>query len=141
MNDHALLRLDANLVLILHFAFAGFVVVSLLLIIVGGLRRWSWIRNPWFRAAHLAAIAVVAAESWLGVTCPLTTLEMGLRERAGEATYGGSCIAFWVQRLLYYSAPPWVFVIAYTLFGLAVVAAWIVFRPRPFRSGRPEERG
>ena len=136
MNRSAILRAVADGVLITHAAFAAFVVIGLLLIVCGGFRRWHWIRNPWFRMAHLAAIGVVAVQSWLGVVCPLTTLEMSLRERAGEATYGGTCIAYWLQRLLYYEAPPWVFVVSYTLFGLVVVGSWIVFRPRPFRDGR-----
>ncbi len=136
MNHHATLGVGANAVLVVHVLFAGFVVVGLLLIIAGGLRRWSWVRNPWFRSAHLAAIGVVIVESWLGLACPLTIWELDLRERAGEAAYGGGCFAYWLQRLLYVDAPPWVFVVAYTLFGLAVVAAWVLVRPRRFRSAR-----
>ena len=33
----------------------------------------------------------------------------------------------------YYQAAPWVFAVAYTLFGLAVVASWVKVRPRSFR--------
>jgi polyferredoxin len=86
--------------------------------------------------AHLAATGVVVVQAWFGVICPLTTLEMSLRERAGDLTYGGTCIAHWLQKLLYYEAPPWAFVVSYTLFGLVVVGSWIGFRPRPFRDGR-----
>jgi hypothetical protein len=35
-----------------------------------------------------------------------------------------------VSRLLYHDAPPWVFIVAYTLFGLLVAAAWWIFPPR-----------
>ena len=31
-------------------------VIGLLLVVIGGLRRWAWVRNPGFRLAHLAAI-------------------------------------------------------------------------------------
>ena len=136
MNRSAILRVVADVVLITHVAFVAFVVIGLLLIVCGGFRRWNWIRNPWFRTAHLAATGVVVAQAWFGVICPLTTLEMSLRERAGDVTYGGTCIAHWLQKLLYYEAPPWVFVVSYTLFGLVVVGSWIGFRPRPFRDGR-----
>ena len=104
-----------------------------MLIVIGGFRRWTWIRNPWFRLGHLAGIALVIVQSWCGVICPLTTLEMYLREKAGEPTYGGTFIAHWLQKLLYYEAPDWVFTICYTTFGLAVVGSWIGFRPRPLR--------
>ena len=77
---------------------------------------------------------MVAVQSWFGLTCPLTILEMNLRDRAGDATYDSTFIAHWLQRLLFYEAPPWVFTVGYTLFGLLVVASWLKFRPRSFRN-------
>ena len=129
-NTH---RLLADLVLITHVAFVGFVVIGLLAIICGGFCGWKWIRNPWFRAAHLAGIGVVVVQAWFGIVCPLTTLEMYLREQAGDLTYSGTFIAHWLRHLLFYQAPLWAFAVCYTLFGLAVIASWLKFRPRPFR--------
>lgn len=123
-------RLFADAVLVLHIALAAFIVGALMCIIAGGLRRWGWIRNPWFRLAHLLAIAVVVAESWLGMVCPLTTLEMWLRAKSGGPTYEGAFIEHWLQSLLYYDAPPWVFIAAYSLFGALVAAAWWCWPPR-----------
>ena len=123
----------ADLVLVTHVAFVIFIVVGLLLIVCGGFRGWKWIRNPWFRALHLTGIGLVVVQSWLGLDCPLTTLEMNLRERAGDAAYGTTFIAHWLQKFLYYEAPPWIFVVGYTVFGLMVVASWLRFRPRSFR--------
>ena len=77
-----------------------------------------------------AIVGIVVAQAWLGQACPLTTLEMWLRRQAGEATYGASFIEYWVQRLLYYEAPSWVFTLAYSLFALGVAAAWWYFPPR-----------
>ena len=129
----------ADLVLVTHIVFVAFVVVGLPLIWCGGWRGWKWIRNPWFRALHLAAIGLIVAQAWVGVVCPLTTLEMSLREKAGDATYQNTFIAHWLQQLLYYDAPPWMFVVGYTLFGLAVAGSWWKFRPRPFRK-RPNTK-
>jgi multisubunit Na+/H+ antiporter MnhB subunit len=126
-------RILADIVLITHVAFVAFVVLGLLAILVGGACGWNWIRNPWFRAGHLAAIGVVVVQAWLGVICPLTTIELWLREHSGEPTYNGSFIAHWLQKLLYFEAPDWVFVAGYTVFGLAVIGSWLKFRPRPFR--------
>ncbi|MES2923834.1 MAG: DUF2784 domain-containing protein [Verrucomicrobiota bacterium] len=127
-------RLLADLVLVLHVSFVVFVVLGLIVIICGGVRSWAWIRNPWFRTAHLGAIGVVVVQAWLGVICPLTTLEMHLRERTGDSTYEGTFIAHWLHKLLYFEVPLWVFVVVYTLFALAVVYSWLKFRPRGFRS-------
>jgi hypothetical protein len=123
-------QLLADAVLTLHVAIVVFVIVGLLLVIAGNIWHWRWVNDLWFRLVHLAAIGIVVAESWLDVTCPLTTLEMWLRGRAGATTYQGSFIEYWLQRLLYYDAPPWVFVTAYSLFGLLVLASWWYFPPR-----------
>ena len=128
--DPSLSLLLANAVLVLHVGVAVFVVAGLALVVVGNLASWSWVSNAWFRVAHIAAIGVVVAEAWLGFVCPLTTLEMWLRSRAGSASYGGGFIEHWLQQLLYYSAPPWVFVAAYTVFALLVLATWWYFPPR-----------
>ena len=119
----------ADLVLALHVAVVAFVIGGLVFIIIGNLNNWRWVNAWWFRLAHLGAIAVVVAEVWLGVTCPLTTFEMWLREKAHAATYHGSFIEHWLQRILYYDAPSWVFVLGYSLFGLIVVATWWYFPP------------
>jgi hypothetical protein len=123
-------QLFADAVLTLHVAIVLFVVVGLVLVLVGNVCKWQWVNGLWFRLAHIGAIAVVVAQSWFGMVCPLTTLEMWLRAKAGQATYSGNFIEHWLQRLLYYDAPPWVFVTAYTLFGLLVVATWWYFPPR-----------
>ena len=127
----------ADAVLVLHFGIVVFVVGGLVLIVVGNLRGWRWVNAGWFRLAHLAAIVVVVAQAWLGITCPLTTLEMWLRAQAGASTYGGGFIEHWVARLLYYEGPPWVFVMAYSLFALAVVAVWWRYPPRRKQRGVP----
>ena len=122
----------ADVALITHVAFIAFVVVGLLVILLGGMRGWNWVRNPWFRLLHLVSIGVVVVQAWLGIICPLTTLEMALREKAGDSTYDGTFVAHWLQSLIYYEAPPWVFAVSYTVFGLAVVGSWLKFRPRRF---------
>lgn len=129
--------LAADALLVIHTLFIAFVVVGLLLILVGGALAWRWVRNPWFRLSHLIAIAIVVLQSWVGMICPLTTWEMALRAKAGDATYGGSFVAHWLSELIYYQAPAWVFVVAYTGFGLLVIASWFWVRPAPFRRTKP----
>ncbi|MDE0003492.1 MAG: DUF2784 domain-containing protein [Rhodospirillaceae bacterium] len=128
--------LAADAVLVLHLLFVAFVVVGLALILAGKAFRWAWVRNPWFRIAHLLAIGVVVVQSWFGAICPLTTIEMSLRSRAGETVYPGSFVAHWLESILYYRAPAWVFAVCYTLFGAAVIGSWFWVRPHPFRRTR-----
>jgi multisubunit Na+/H+ antiporter MnhB subunit len=133
MSSQTFYHVAADLVLLAHTLFVVFVVLGLVLILCGAALRWLWIRNPWFRFAHLLAIAVVVLQSWLGVLCPLTTLETGLRQRAGDAPYAGSFIAHWLEALLYYRAPAWIFMVCYTVFGAVVALSWYYIRPRPFQ--------
>lgn len=121
--------LAADAVLLLHVLFVVFVVVGLLLILAGKLLSWNWVRNWWFRVVHLAAIGVVVLQSWLGVICPLTKLEMYLRGKTGEATYAGSFVSHWLEAILYYRAPAWVFAVTYTAFAIVVVFSWVWVRP------------
>ena len=122
-------QLLADAVLIAHFVLVIFVVGGLPLIVAGNLLGWRWVNGLWFRLAHLATIATVVAGSWLGVACPLTTLESWLRTRAGAAPYRGSFIAHWLQRLLFYEGPEWAFALMYSVFALLVAAAWVRFPP------------
>jgi hypothetical protein len=122
-------QLLADLVLATHFAVVLFVVGGLVGVVAGNFFGWRFVNAWWFRVAHLAAIAVVVAQAWLGIVCPLTTLESWLRTQAGEAAYETSFIEHWLTRLLFYDAPAWAFTAAYSLFGLAVVAAWWRFPP------------
>ena len=84
----------------------------------------------WFRALHLLSITIIVVQSWLGVICPLTTLEMWLRQQAGMSTYEGGFIQYWLHQLLFYDAPDQVFIAAYGLFGFLVVLAMFKYPPK-----------
>jgi len=123
-------RLLADVVLAVHFAIVVFVIGGLAAVFVGNFRGWRFVNGWVFRLAHLAAIAVVVAQAWLGIACPLTTLENWLRVQARQAPYDTTFIEYWLTKILFYDAPAWVFTASYTLFGLAVIAAWWRFPPR-----------
>lgn len=127
----------ADAVLLLHLGVVLFVVGGLGAIVAGNLAGWRWVNGLALRWAHLAAIGFVVLQSWLGATCPLTTLEAWLRSGARSAGGRQGFIEHWVQRLLYYDAPTWVFTLAYSVFGLAVAAAWWAYPPRRQRGAAP----
>lgn len=120
----------ADAVLLSHAALVAFVVLGLPLVWLGNARGWAWVNRRWLRGLHLLAIAVVVAESWLGIECPLTTLEAWLRLQAGQPVHGQGFIAHWVGRLLFYTAPGWVFTTVYTAFGALVAWTWWRWPPR-----------
>ncbi len=133
MDSSMIFLLAADVVMLLHALFVAFVVIGLVLVLIGKACDWNWVRNPWFRLIHLVAIVLVVLQAWLGLICPLTTIEMALRSRAGDTVYTGSFISHWLEHLLYYQLPPWVFVVCYTAFAVIVVASWYWIRPRRFK--------
>ena len=130
---HSVLTTAADLTLIAHAAFIVFVLAGQGLILAGWMLGWRWPRNPTFRLAHVGAISVVVLESWFGVVCPLTWLEFRLRAAAGSPVAAESFVGYWLQRLIFYDAPPWTFTLVYTAFA-ALVAVTLVYYP-PNRRG------
>jgi|SRR5690606_11207236 len=123
-------RILADLIVIVHFAYVMVVILGLVAILIGGLLKWEWVRNRWFRGIHLAMILFVVFQTWLGVMCPLTVWEKQLRKKAGQQTYQGDFIANWAHDTLFFDAEPWVFNLSYTLFGGLVVATLFLVKPR-----------
>lgn len=122
--------LMADLIALVHFAWVAFIVFGLAAVMLGIVFRWNWVRNIWFRGAHLVMILIVVGESLAGIPCPLTVWEHELRVRAGQTTFEGDFIAHWVHRLIFFRAEPWVFTVAYVTFGLVVLATFLLAPPR-----------
>jgi polyferredoxin len=116
----------ADLVLLLHAIFVIFVVAGLAMIWIGlGLGR-PFARNRVFRSLHLAAICVVAAESLLGIACPLTVWEDALRGSGDSRGFVARLVHAW----MFWDAPAWVFELAYVAFAAAVALTWWRWPPR-----------
>ena len=128
MNDVGVYSLLADALLVVHFAFVVFVVFGFILILLGLLARWSWVRNRKFRITHLAAIGIVVLQAWFGQLCPLTIWENDLRRLAGQSGYEETFVEHWLHEVLFYQAAPWVFTTIYTCFGVLVVLVWFLDR-------------
>lgn len=130
----------ADALLLLHVAVVAFVVLGEAMFLAGGRRGWRWVRRRRLRGLHLAAMVFIALQAWLGNLCPLTTWEQALRTLAGESTYRGSFVAYWLGELLYLDAPWWVFIAVYTGFALLVAATWWLVPPLPRRARQEAAR-
>ena len=124
-------RILADVVVVVHATYVGFLVFGLLAILLGIALGWRWVRSFWFRAIHLAMIGGVVALSVAGLTCPITLLEKHLRTVGGDEPYPGSFIGHWVHELLMIdNVQPWVFAVCYSLFGTAVLLTMVLAPPR-----------
>jgi Protein of Unknown function (DUF2784) len=102
----------ADAIVDVHFLIVLFVLAGVPLVYLGVALHWAWVRRWHWHALHLGAILFIAAESLLGIACPLTVWEYDLR--AEHSTHG--FIERWVDGILFYDAPPWVFTVAYVAF-------------------------
>jgi Protein of Unknown function (DUF2784) len=120
----------ADFVVALHAGYVSFVVVGQVLILLGLALRWDWVRNPWFRIAHLLAIVIVGLEAVCGIDCPLTIWEGSLRQLAGHDIGEGSFLGRLLHKLIFYDFETWVLNLAHIGFALIVIATFLVAPPR-----------
>lgn len=84
-------RFAANAVLTAHLAFVLFVVCGGVLVL----------RRPRVAWLHLPAVAWATFVEFSGRVCPLTPLEVALRQGAGEAGYRGDFVEHYLVALIY----------------------------------------
>jgi hypothetical protein len=120
----------ADAVAILHTIFIAFVLFGFVLILIGAGAGWNWVRRFWFRVLHLLAISYVCVATAVGEPCPLTILEDRLREAGGGAAYGRDFVGFWLDRLIFYDFPVWLFAVVYAALALAITAMFFAVPPR-----------
>jgi len=121
----------ADFVMMIHLAIVLFIVLGVPMVFLGAAFHWRWVRYGAWRLVHLGAILFVAAESLLGIACPLTVWEDSLR---GEHPRAGF-IERWVHQVMFYQAPAWVFTLSYLAFAALVIVTWIAVPP--IRHGPP----
>ena len=122
----------ADLIVTVHFVVVVFALGGAIAIVIGGIRRWEWVRRPVYRLVHLGVVAAVALQQEL---CFLTDWEIDLRARAGKGIEEAS----FVGRLLH----DWLFIDVelatlqriYLAFGALVLVGVFAVRPR-FRRQR-----
>ena len=124
----------ADTVVVVHFLIVLFVVTGVPLVYLGSALRWAWVRIWRWRVVHLGAILFIAAESLLGIACPLTVWEDALRSQRSA----GGFIERWIDQLLFYNARPWVFTVAYVAFAALVLVTWVAVPPTRQRRVRDE---
>lgn len=117
--------MTALLILALHLAIISFNVAGCVVIPIGAWRRWRWVRGFWWRLAHLLSLAVVALQALLGRACFLTLWQGDLT----GASHVQPLVAGWIDRLIYWPLPLWVFAAVYVVVFVYVIALWFFVRP------------
>ncbi|HEV7995652.1 MAG TPA: DUF2784 family protein [Stellaceae bacterium] len=117
------IMLLAEAVLAAHLAIILFNLFGLIVVPLGAARGWRFVHVAWWRVLHLALLAAVAAQALAGRACVLTVWESKL---AVGAASPAPLIMGWVDRLIYWRLPIWVFAALYALvFGYALALLWL----------------
>ncbi len=120
----------ADILLVVHALIVAFILLGFVFIMAGIFRQWAWIANFWFRGIHLVLIGSIAMKTWLGMLCPLTLWESRLRIMDGQSGYPSAWVLYWLQRVIYYDYPLWMFAVIYSVFTGLVLITWIVLPPK-----------
>ena len=121
-----MLSLMSDIVLILHFCIVIFITSIFFLVPVGYKFKWKLSSNIKLRALHLGLICLVTVETLLGITCPLTLIEINLN----NFNYSQSFVAFWISKIVYWNLPTLFFIILYSLCFLWTILMWKIFPPK-----------
>ena len=113
-------------ILAVHLAVIAFNVLGLAVIPLGAALDLRWVRVRWWRALHLASWAVVAVQAILGRACFLTIWQ----DRLTGSAPAPPLIERWVERLIYWPLPIWVFGAIYLVLFAMVIALWRIVPPR-----------
>jgi hypothetical protein len=122
----------ADLVVAAHVGYVSFVVLGQIAILLGWAFNWSWVRNRWFRGAHLLAMSIVAFETIIELRCPLTSLENYLRELGGQQGEDVDFVGKMLQSLIFIELPDthWFFKVLYFGFLALVLLSLLLLPPR-----------
>ena len=120
----------ADAVLAFHLGVVLFNVFGLVAIPLGAWRGWAFVRIFWWRALHVAILALVAVQAILDQVCFLTAWQAALLHHAGESAAEAPLIACLVNRLLFWPLPLWAFAVLYVAVGAAVLFMWWRVPPR-----------
>jgi Protein of Unknown function (DUF2784) len=114
----------AEAVLAGHVAVILFNVSSLIVVPIGAARGWHFVHIAWWRVLHVVLLAAVVAQAFAGRACILTLWQSDL---AGSAASPTPLIESWVDQLIYWKLPIWIFAALYAVvFAYAVALLWLV---------------
>jgi hypothetical protein len=109
----------AEAIFAVHLAIIVFNVAGLIVIPLGAWLDWAIVRIAWLRLLHLALLAIVTAQALAGKACILTIWQSDL---LGLGQPAQPMIMRWVERLVYWNLPMWVFAAMYSGVFLYVLA-------------------
>lgn len=116
-------------VFLLHIGIIAFNVFWMVVIPLGAWRGWRFVHAFWWRTSHLGILSVIALQAVLHRACFLTIWQTDLLQTAGSSASAGPLVSGWINRLIYWPLPLWVFALFYVAIFLYVLVLWWLVPP------------
>lgn len=126
----------ATAIVIVHLGVVAFNIFGLVIVPIGGWQHWEFVRGFTWRLIHLLTLGIVALQAALGRACLLTIWESDLMS-GGNGIIPSPMIARFIDSLLYWPLPLWVFTAIYIAVLIYAVLLWRWVPPRPAWKVRP----
>ena len=120
------IKLIADFILTLHFLIAVLITSGFFIIPVGYKLKWNWSKSFKIRTIHTIAILIVTAETVLGITCPLTSIENSFRGIYNSESF----VSYWFREILYWNLPMELFLFVYSVCLIWTITMWKLFPPK-----------
>jgi polyferredoxin len=126
----------ADFLMLAHALYSSFVFFGFVPILAGMALAWRWTSQRWFRVLHLSATMFIVARVWIGVPCPFSAAEDGLRRNTTGACFLGNPFHETLHRLAFRGGNPRRFARSVSLFGGLVAATFVLDRFMPLMTKR-----
>jgi hypothetical protein len=124
-------RIFADLVVIMHFLWILFILFGFCITVYWVILKRKYLDMLIFRVVHLCGILYVGLLTILGKYCPLTVFEYNLKQKYNSsATYSGSFIVDWIEKLVYPEVNPLVVQIPTIMIAISTITIFLFFPPK-----------
>jgi hypothetical protein len=120
-------------VLYFHLGVVAFNIFWMVAVPLGAWAGWTFVRNIWWRGAHVASLVVVAVQAAFGRLCFLTIWQNNLEAASGVRLGESSAFERAAMAAIYWPLPAWAFIALYIAAVLYAAALWILVPPQPAR--------
>lgn len=127
----------AETLLAAHVAIILFNIFGLVAVPLGAAFGWRFVRVPCWRLLHLVLMFAVALQAVFGRACILTLWQRALTGAVADRT---PLIMGWVDRVIYWPLPMWVFAVLYVAVFAYALALFRLVPPRRRGAAEPTIR-
>lgn len=121
-----------TIVLLLHLLWILFILYGFFFTLIGVFFKKELLKNFWLRTTHLIGIIFVATLTALDKYCPLTLVEIKLRQKINSDFNMDSFIIYYLEKLIYPEINPNFIIILTYIIAILSLVFYIILPPIKF---------